>query len=77
MNGHDRGNTFDVAALKQEICRRTFLARGGASIGALAPPPAFDVLVGANGLYTSLPYYDFTTGLGTLDLGQKQPLLPH
>ena len=36
-----------------------------------------DVLVGANGLYTSLPYYDFTTGLGTLDLGQKQPLLPH
>jgi Protein of unknown function (DUF1501) len=36
MNGHDCGNTFDVAALKQEICRRTFLARGGASIGALA-----------------------------------------
>ena len=36
-----------------------------------------DVLVGANGLYTSLPYYDFTTGLGTLDVGQKQPLLPH
>ena len=36
-----------------------------------------DVLTGANGLYASLPYYDFTTGLGTLDLGQKQPLLPH
>jgi subtilase family serine protease len=36
-----------------------------------------DVLAGANGLYTSLPYYDFTTGLGTLDVGQKQPLLPH
>lgn len=36
-----------------------------------------DVIVGANGLYTSLPYYDFTTGLGTLDVGQKQPLLPH
>jgi subtilase family serine protease len=36
-----------------------------------------DVLTGANGLYTSLPGYDFTTGMGTLDVGQKQPLLPH
>jgi subtilase family serine protease len=36
-----------------------------------------DVLTGVNGLYTSLPYYDFTTGLGTLDVGQKLPLLPH
>jgi subtilase family serine protease len=48
-----------------------------------AAPPATkvdgfnDVLTGSNALYTSLPYYDFTTGLGTLDLGQKQPLLPH
>jgi pseudomonalisin len=30
-----------------------------------------DVLTGANGLYTSLPYYDFTTGLGTIDVGKK------
>jgi subtilase family serine protease len=36
-----------------------------------------DVLTGANGLYTSLPYYDFTTGMGSLDIAQKQPLLPH
>ncbi|HWA90314.1 MAG TPA: S53 family peptidase [Rhizomicrobium sp.] len=36
-----------------------------------------DVLTGANGLYSSLPYYDFTTGMGSLDLGLKQPLLPH
>jgi pseudomonalisin len=36
-----------------------------------------DVLTGADGLYTALPYYDFTTGMGTLDVGQKQPLLPH
>lgn len=36
-----------------------------------------DVLTGANGLYTSLPNFDFTTGMGTLDVGQKQPLLPH
>ena len=36
-----------------------------------------DVLVGTDGLYTALPDYDFTTGLGSIDLGQKQPLLPH
>jgi subtilase family serine protease len=36
-----------------------------------------DVLTGSDGLYTSLPSFDFTTGLGSLDLGQKQPLLPH
>ncbi|HTT99463.1 MAG TPA: S53 family peptidase [Rhizomicrobium sp.] len=36
-----------------------------------------DVLTGADGLYTALPYFDFTTGLGTLDISQKQPLLPH
>jgi subtilase family serine protease len=36
-----------------------------------------DVLTGSNALYTSLPYYDFTTGMGSLDVGQKQPLLPH
>jgi pseudomonalisin len=36
-----------------------------------------DILVGTDGLYTAVPDYDFTTGLGSLDLGQKQPLLPH
>ena len=36
-----------------------------------------DILVGTDGLYTALPDYDFTTGLGSIDLGQKQPLLPH
>jgi hypothetical protein len=30
-----------------------------------------DILTGADGLYTSLPYYDFTTGMGTIDVGQK------
>lgn len=36
-----------------------------------------DVLVGANGLYTSLPYYDFTTGMGSLDIAAKQVAMPH
>jgi pseudomonalisin len=36
-----------------------------------------DVLTGANGLYTSLPYYDYTTGLGTFDVTQKKAVIPH
>jgi hypothetical protein len=35
------------------------------------------VLTGANGLYTSLPGYDFTTGMGTLDVGAKWAVMPH
>ena len=34
-----------------------------------------DVLTGANGLYTSLPFYDFTTGLGSLDLAAKAAII--
>jgi pseudomonalisin len=30
-----------------------------------------DILTGANGLYTALPNYDFTTGLGTFDVKAK------
>jgi len=36
-----------------------------------------DVLTGANGLYTSLPYYDYSTGLGTVDVAQKKAVIPH
>ncbi|MBV8198270.1 MAG: S8/S53 family peptidase [Candidatus Eremiobacteraeota bacterium] len=42
---------------------------------ALAGPPTtnsiggfHDILVGSNGLYTALPRYDFTTGLGSFDI---------
>jgi len=39
------------------------------------PPPTqslggyHDIITGGNGLYTALPGYDYTTGLGTLDIG--------
>jgi subtilase family serine protease len=36
-----------------------------------------DVLTGANGAYTSLPFYDMTTGLGTFDVTQKKAVIPH
>jgi subtilase family serine protease len=40
----------------------------------LGPPPTInqgpfhDVISGANGLYSALPGYDYTTGLGTVDV---------
>jgi subtilase family serine protease len=41
--------------------------------GLTEPADGFhDILAGANGLYTSLPYYDFTTGLGTFDVALKK-----
>jgi pseudomonalisin len=36
-----------------------------------------DILTGANGFYTSLPYYDLTTGLGTFDVSYKKSVVPH
>jgi pseudomonalisin len=44
-----------------------------------APPTAVpglsDITVGTNGLYTATPGYDFTTGLGTLDVAQLDQAL--
>ncbi|HEX3464452.1 MAG TPA: protease pro-enzyme activation domain-containing protein [Candidatus Elarobacter sp.] len=43
------------------------------------PPPTqalggfHDVITGANGAYAALPGYDYTTGLGTLDVGVMNP----
>jgi subtilase family serine protease len=44
--------------------------------GVTQPVDGFhDVLTGANGLYTALPNYDFTTGLGSFDLTAKNALM--
>jgi hypothetical protein len=32
--------------------------------------PFHDILSGTNGLYTALPKYDYTTGLGSLDVAR-------
>jgi pseudomonalisin len=39
--------------------------------------PFHDVLQGTNGLYTALPKYDYTTGLGTLDIARLFAALNH
>jgi subtilase family serine protease len=36
-----------------------------------------DILTGVNGLYSSTPYYDFTTGMGTIDIAAKRASIPH
>jgi|HubBroStandDraft_6_1064221.scaffolds.fasta_scaffold54090_1 pseudomonalisin len=44
--------------------------------GLTEPEDGFhDVLTGTDGLYTSLPYYDFTTGMGSLDVSAKNALV--
>ena len=45
------------------------------------PPPTRlvggfrDILSGTNGAYTSLPGYDYTTGLGSLDVAKTNALI--
>jgi subtilase family serine protease len=72
------GNTLGFAAPRLYAGYPAFGTPPGNPTGLTQLEDGFnDVLTGANGLYASLPYYDFTTGMGTLDVGQKQPLLPH
>jgi pseudomonalisin len=49
------------------------------STGTLTEPADgfHDILTGANGFYTSLPYYDLTTGMGTFDVSAKKAVIPH
>ncbi len=48
----------------------------GVPAGLTQPADGFnDVLTGTNALYTSLPYFDLTTGLGSLDLSAKAALI--
>ncbi|HEY4442473.1 MAG TPA: protease pro-enzyme activation domain-containing protein [Candidatus Elarobacter sp.] len=53
---------------------RTFTSSAATQIGG--PPeteligPFHDILSGTNGLYTALPKYDYTTGLGSLDVAR-------
>ena len=47
------------------------LYNGATGIPSPASPTGFhDIIVGGNGLYTALPGYDLTTGLGTFDIAK-------
>jgi pseudomonalisin len=50
---------------------------GATPVPSPASPPGFhDIILGANGLYTALPGYDLTTGLGTFDVSKFNAALP-
>lgn len=50
---------------------------GATGIPSPASPAGFhDIIVGANGLYTDLPGYDYVTGLGTFDIAKYNVALP-
>jgi pseudomonalisin len=53
---------------------QNFLENQNSTTTVTGPPPTqtlggfHDIITGANGAYTALPGYDYTTGLGTLDI---------
>lgn len=53
------------------------LYTGATPVPSPASPAGFhDIIVGANGLYTALPGYDYVTGLGTFDVAAYNATLP-
>ncbi len=51
--------------------------KGATALPSAASPAGFhDIIVGGNGLYTALPGYDLTTGLGSFDVSAFNAALP-
>ncbi|HEX4505140.1 MAG TPA: S53 family peptidase [Alphaproteobacteria bacterium] len=71
------GNTLGFAAPKLYAGYPNFLGvPSGVPSGVTRPVDGFhDVLTRVNGLYTALPNYDFTTGLGSIDVTAKNALM--
>ena len=69
MSGHANALGFAAPQLYHN-----YVQTQGAATAVQGPPPTqayggfHDVITGANGPYTALPGYDYTTGLGTLDV---------
>jgi pseudomonalisin len=69
MSAH--GNALGFAA---PLFYRDYLQQQNNATTVTGPPPTqalggfHDIITGANGAYTALPGYDYTTGLGTLDI---------
>jgi len=71
------GNSLGYASPKLYAGYPSFLGvPSGVPSGATRPVDGLhDVLTGVNGLYTALPNYDFTTGLGSFDVTAKNALM--
>jgi subtilase family serine protease len=69
LSGHDNMLGFAAPYLYQN-----YLENENNEATVTGPPPTetlggfHDIITGANGLYTALPGYDYTTGLGTFDI---------
>ena len=69
MSGH--GNALGFAA---PVLYRNYVQNQSKTTTVNGPPPTqteggyHDIITGGNGAYTALPGYDYTTGLGTLDV---------
>ena len=65
------GNTLGFAAIR---FYKIYNANPNASESSGGPPPTqlvggfHDILSGSNGIYSSLPRYDYTTGMGSFDV---------
>jgi len=70
MSAH--GNALGFAATQ---LYRNYVENQNSTATVNGPPPTqtlggfHDIITGGNGAYTALPGYDYTTGLGTFDLG--------
>ncbi|HET9030715.1 MAG TPA: S53 family peptidase [Candidatus Aquilonibacter sp.] len=62
---------------------KNFAENSGSATTVTGPPPTqttggfHDIITGANGAYTAAPGYDYTTGLGTLDVAALSSLIGH
>ena len=60
-----------------------YMAKQNSATTVNGPPPTqalggfHDIITGGNGLYTAAPGYDYTTGLGTLDVGVMNSQIGH
>ncbi len=69
MSAH--GNALGFAP---PLLYQNYAAHQNNATTVTGPPPTqalggfHDIITGANGAYTALPGYDYTTGLGTLDI---------
>jgi subtilase family serine protease len=64
----------NVLGFAAPLFYKDYLANQNSATTVTGPPPTqalggfHDIITGANGPYTALPGYDYTTGLGTLDI---------
>ncbi len=71
----------DALGFAPPLYYKNFAENAGSAVTVTGPPPTqstggfHDIITGANGAYTALPGYDYTTGLGSLDVAKMSALI--